>query len=164
MNTTLSDDLIMSASAVPISQDRFAETIADLPIGNLHAKAAELRNSIAHLVHSNEQLQPFADDGDRDCADAIKENHEVMARMIVRIDLLRREVENRGLPWGEDEPAFVNGKSGGQTVQDSTPMEIEVSISQENHPNHPFRTDAELAQRLREQMDEDMQDDDGVHL
>ncbi|KAL8771115.1 MAG: hypothetical protein Q9209_003286 [Squamulea sp. 1 TL-2023] len=156
----------MSASAVPISQDRFAEAIADLPIGNLHAKAAELRNSIAHLVHSNEQLQPFADDGDQDCADAIKENEEVMARMVVRIGLLRREVENRGLPWGEDEPAVVNGKSGDQINGDAAPMDgVEVSSPQEGRPARAFRTDAELAQRLQEQMDEDMQeDDDGVHL
>ncbi|KAI4101914.1 MAG: hypothetical protein LQ339_004804 [Xanthoria mediterranea] len=154
----------MSASAVPISQDRFAEAIADLPIGNLHAKASELRNSIAHLLHSNEQLQRFADDGDRDCADAIKENRQVMTNMIVRIDLLRREVENRGLPWGADEPASVNGNPEGQTDQDSTPMEGEISSSQRSHPDHQFRTDADLAQRLREQMDEDTQADDGVHL
>ncbi|KAL8854637.1 MAG: hypothetical protein Q9221_000672 [Calogaya cf. arnoldii] len=153
----------MSASAVPISQDRFAEAIADLSIGNLHAKAAELRNSIAHLVHSNEQLQPFADDGDRECADAIKENQEVMARMVVRIDLLRREVETRGLPWGEEEPAIVNGKSE-QTGRDTTSIDVEVSTSQASHHSRPFRTDADLAQRLQEQMDADIQDDDGVHL
>ncbi|KAL8674524.1 MAG: hypothetical protein Q9168_001042 [Polycauliona sp. 1 TL-2023] len=154
----------MSASAVPISQDQFAVAIAELPIGNLHAKAAELRNSIAHLGYSNEQLQPFADDGDQDCADAIKENQEIMARMVDRIDLLRREVETRGLPWGDEEPPLVNGKSESQTEQDTTPLETEVSVRRESRPTPRFRTDAELAQRLREQMDEDMQDDDGVHL
>ncbi|KAL8879230.1 MAG: hypothetical protein Q9198_003118 [Flavoplaca austrocitrina] len=154
----------MSASAVPISQDRFAEAIADLPIGNLHAKAAELRNSVAHLVHSNEQLQPFADDGDRECADAIKENQRVMARMVVRIDLLKKEVEKRGLPWGDDEPALVNGKSEGPTEQASTSMEIQVSTSPDTPPNRRLRSDTELAQRLQEQIDEDMHNDDGVHL
>lgn len=155
----------MSANAVPISQERFAEAIADLPIGNLHAKAAELRNSIAHLVHSNEQLQPFADDGDQDCLDAIRENEEVVGRMVSRIALLRREVENRGLPWAEDEPAVVNGKPEGQADQDTTPMNGDVSASQEGQPTRSFRTDAELAQRLGVQMDQDMQeDDDGVHL
>ncbi|KAL8908259.1 MAG: hypothetical protein Q9171_005539 [Xanthocarpia ochracea] len=155
----------MSANAVPISQERFAEAIADLPIGNLHAKAAELRNSIAHLVHSNEQLQPFADDGDQDCLDAIRENEEVVARMVSRIALLRREVENRGLPWAEDEPAMVNGKPEGQTDQDTTPMNGDVSASQEGQPTRSFRTDAELAQRLGVQMDENMQeDDDGIHF
>ena len=154
----------MSADAVPISQDRFAEAIADLPIGNLHAKAAELRNSVAHLMRSNEQLQPFADDGDRECADAMKENQQVLARMVVRIGLLKREMEKRGLSWGNDEHALMNGKSEGQTEQATTSMGIQISTSPDSRLDRQFRSEAELAQTLRELVDGDMPNDDGVHL
>ncbi|KAL8811260.1 MAG: hypothetical protein Q9223_001849 [Gallowayella weberi] len=160
----------MSANAVPISHDRFAEAIADLPIGNLHAKAAELRNSIAHLVQSNEQLQPFAEDGDQDCADAIEENKEVVHRMEARIALLKREVEKRGLPWGEDVPTVVNGKLEDQREGQNHMDDVEHS-NLDAHATNPSRTqgrtlgDVELARRLRDHMDADMQrDDDGVHL
>lgn len=160
----------MSAGAAPIPLERFAEAIAELPLGNLHAKAAELRNSIAHLVSSNEQLQEYADEGDRDCADAIRENEEVVARMEARIALLKNEVENRGFHWGEDQPATANGESGNQMDHNHIDAE-EPSTSETHPPAQPARTqggslgDEELARRLREHMDEDMQDrDDGVHL
>lgn len=79
----------MSSEAHPISPARFAEALKDLPLSTLHLKAAELRNSIAHLDYSNEQLQPFADGTetsvngvpDQDCVDAIRENEVVIARM-----------------------------------------------------------------------------------
>ncbi|KAI9845768.1 MAG: hypothetical protein M1838_001555 [Thelocarpon superellum] len=93
----------MSASAGPISPAAFAIAIQDLPLSNVHTKAAELRNSIAHLHASNEQLAPFAADGDVDCADALRENDEVIKRMEVRIDLLRQEVERRGYRWADAE-------------------------------------------------------------
>lgn len=93
----------MSAASTPITLDRFLEAIADLPLGNLHAKAAELRNSIIHLESSNEQLRQYAAEGDRDCADAVRENQEVIQSMSQRIDYLRREVETRGFRWEEDE-------------------------------------------------------------
>ncbi|RFU30012.1 hypothetical protein B7463_g6315, partial [Scytalidium lignicola] len=102
----------MSHESFPISPERFAFAIKDLPISSLHLKAAELRNSIAHLDYSNEQLKPFAEgttsvlgstEGvpDQDCIDAIKENEMVIARMQERIELLRAEVENRGGSWTE---------------------------------------------------------------
>ncbi|KAL8736307.1 MAG: hypothetical protein Q9166_000462 [cf. Caloplaca sp. 2 TL-2023] len=157
----------MSASAIPISEDRFAEAIAELPIGNLHAKAAELRNSIAHLVQSNEQLKPFAEAGDHDCVDAIKENEEVMEKMELRIDLLKREVQNRGLPWGEDVPTTVNRKLEHRMGQDQDHVNgVQPSAPQATSSIRSARTqggtlgDEELARRLREQMD----DDDGLYL
>ena len=107
----------MSALATPIQPERFAEAILDLPLSNLHFKAAELRNSISHLVSSNSQLQSFAGEGDKDCVDAIRENEETMMRMEERILLLRREVERRGFQWGEDVDtdirARVNGNKDG---------------------------------------------------
>jgi len=100
----------MSSEATPISPVRFAEALRDLPISTLHLKALELRNSIAHLDYSNEQLKPFADGTDPslpsptpdpDCVEAIKENEVVIARMQERIELLKKEVERRGGSWNE---------------------------------------------------------------
>ena len=51
----------MSADALPISPTVFASALQDLPISALHLKVLELRNSIAHLDYSNEQLRPFAE-------------------------------------------------------------------------------------------------------
>ncbi|KAL8681099.1 MAG: hypothetical protein Q9186_002751 [Xanthomendoza sp. 1 TL-2023] len=163
----------MSANAMPISNDRFAEALVDLPIGNLHAKAAELRNSIAHLVRSNEQLQPFAEDGDRDCADAIEENGDVMDKMEARIALLKREVEGRGLPWGEHVPTVVNGKLEAQRREDQDHMDgvehpgrdTPATASSSSRTQGGTLGDEELSSSLRERMDADIQgNDDGVHL
>ena len=93
----------MSVTSNPITPERFALAIHDLPLSSLHAKAAEIRNSITHLVSSNQQLQAFADDGDTDCADAIRENQVVIGRMEERIELLRAEVAGRGMRWAEGE-------------------------------------------------------------
>lgn len=51
----------MSADTLPISPSRFAAALEDLPVSTLHLKVLELRNSIAHLDYSNEQLRPFAE-------------------------------------------------------------------------------------------------------
>jgi len=99
----------MSSDALPISPTRFASALKDLPISTLHLKAMELRNSIAHLDYSNEQLRPFADGTeastngvpDPDCVDAIRENEVVIRRQMERIELLKREVESRGASWTE---------------------------------------------------------------
>lgn len=106
----------MSSETLPISPARFAEAIRDLPAASLHLKTLELRNSLAHLAYSNAQLRPFAEgaqaalgsggapgDPDPDCADAIRENEAVMARMRARVALVRAEVEARGLSWAEFE-------------------------------------------------------------
>ncbi|CAD6504632.1 BgTH12-00140 [Blumeria graminis f. sp. triticale] len=99
----------MSKGASPISGARFSDAIKDLPLSTLQIKTAELRNSVAHLDYSNEQLKPFADgsesslDGkpDKDCIDAISENEVVISRMQERILLLKSEVEKRGHDWQE---------------------------------------------------------------
>lgn len=126
----------MSETTLPISPARFAAALEDLPLSTLHLKAAELRNSIAHLDYSNEQLKPFASgtastitsdvttpqEPDQDCIDAIRENEIVIARMEERIDILKKEVERRGASWREFEdfkegetvgnaPAAVNGSA-----------------------------------------------------
>ncbi|EFX01779.1 putative secondary alcohol dehydrogenase [Grosmannia clavigera kw1407] len=114
---------IMSAEMLPISPARFAEAIQDLPLSSLHLKVLEIRNDIAHLDYSNEQLLPYAqghaavlDAGaataadvraqefaqpDQDCIDAIRENQGVIERKLEQIRLVRVEVEKRGASWSE---------------------------------------------------------------
>ncbi|KAL7946325.1 hypothetical protein V8C42DRAFT_320261 [Trichoderma barbatum] len=102
----------MSADTTPISPARFASAIKDLSLGMLHLKVLEIRNSIAHLQYSNDQLQPFADgtsaalgepaaSPDQDCIDAIKENEVVIDHMAERLAIVRAEVEDRGVSWTE---------------------------------------------------------------
>ncbi|KAI1434656.1 hypothetical protein GGR50DRAFT_386591 [Xylaria sp. CBS 124048] len=107
----------MSSETLPISSARFAEALRDLPASSLALKVLELRNSIAHLDYSNAELRPFADgttptldrqgdagetgQPDQDCKDAIAENEVVISRMQARIELIRSEVEGRGLNWQE---------------------------------------------------------------
>lgn len=107
----------MSADTRPISPGRFAAALKDLSISMLHLKVLEIRNSIAHLQYSNDQLKPFAEgsvtalgeassnidahEPDQDCIDAIRENEVVIDRMAERIALVRVEVEERGMSWTE---------------------------------------------------------------
>ncbi|KAM0511314.1 hypothetical protein ACHAPE_009980 [Trichoderma viride] len=105
----------MSADTTAISPSRFASAIKDLSIGMLHLKVLEIRNSIAHLQYSNDQLKPFAEgtsvalggestssaEPDQDCIDAIKENELVIDRMAERLAIVRVEVEDRGISWTE---------------------------------------------------------------
>jgi len=55
----------MSHEALPIDAAAFNQAIHDLPLDTLHSKAAELQNNISHLKYSNEQMMPFADEGDQ---------------------------------------------------------------------------------------------------
>ncbi|KAI1776777.1 hypothetical protein F4818DRAFT_411810 [Hypoxylon cercidicola] len=101
-------------SSQSINPARFAEALKDLPSESLALKVAELRNSIAHLDYSNAELKPYAEgqaptlgqqgglaQPDQDCVDAIAENEAVIGRMQERIELIRKEVEGRGLSWRE---------------------------------------------------------------
>ncbi|KFY27769.1 hypothetical protein V493_03325 [Pseudogymnoascus sp. VKM F-4281 (FW-2241)] len=96
----------MSSDALPIGTTAFAEALEALPLSTLHLKAAELRNSIAHLEYSNAQMDPYArppagQEPDIVCVEAIAENVVVMGRMGERLALLRQEAEKRGVGWGE---------------------------------------------------------------
>jgi hypothetical protein len=96
----------MSSDALPITPAAFAAALEALPLSTLHLKAAELRNSLAHLEYSNAQLEPFArpppgQEPDLVCAEAIEENVVVMAHMRERLGLLQQEAEKRGVGWGE---------------------------------------------------------------
>lgn len=153
----------MSSTATPIPLNRFAEAITALPLSNLHFKAAELRNSIAHLEYSNLQLQPFAEEGDQDCKDAIAENEEVMGRMKERIECLRKEVEGRGFAWGEDE----EGAEEQQSRHDNGGAVDGQGEGEHGRTNGVRGTveDEDLARRIRETIQRQEDDEeDGVHL
>lgn len=60
-----SQPVIMSHEALPIDRVRFSEALESLPLDALYAKVAELRNNMDHLRYSNEQMVPFADEGDQ---------------------------------------------------------------------------------------------------
>ncbi|RDA84660.1 hypothetical protein CP532_3514 [Ophiocordyceps camponoti-leonardi (nom. inval.)] len=93
----------MSADTTPISPSRFAAALVDLSPGMLHLKLLEIRNSVAHLQYSNDQLKPFAEaeTPDQDCVDALRENDVVIDRMAERVALIRVDVERRGLCWSD---------------------------------------------------------------
>ncbi|KAF2222877.1 hypothetical protein BDZ85DRAFT_180186, partial [Elsinoe ampelina] len=103
----------MSSDALPIDPAQFAHALESLPVETLHQKAAEILNSIGHLKSSNEQMMPFADEGDQDCKEAMFENLVVIGRMNERIKILREEVEKRGLRWMDAEVEEREGKVNG---------------------------------------------------
>ncbi|MCJ1399916.1 hypothetical protein MMC11_003119 [Xylographa trunciseda] len=159
----------MSSNAPPITPARFVAALPDLPLSSLHAKAAELRNSIAHLEASNDQLRPFADEGDIDCADAIRENEEVMTRMRERIVLLKTEVEGRGFLWDHG-ATDINGKEPGEEDLDTANGDVTSEAGNQGVNGRLGRvgrgggslSDEELARRLRERMEVD--EEEGLHL
>lgn len=165
----------MSSGSQPISPVAFALAIHDLPIGSLHGKAAEIRNSINHLQSSNMQLQTFARDGDADCAEAIRENKLVMQRMEERITILKEEVMRRGLMWPDEEgerETMVNGcaepSRAVQNMDDngSERSNVRSNIAPASRSTQPVSgglTDEELRRRLVERMGDD-DEDDGIHL
>ncbi|KAI9780197.1 MAG: hypothetical protein M1835_004544 [Candelina submexicana] len=169
----------MSSTTTPINPTTFALAIENLPLSNLHLKAGELRNSIAHLQYSNTELQRWADDGDRDCAEAVRENEATIERMEERIVLCKREVEKRGFRWGESEVeekmmgeeiggnGIVDGMEEGALAVRAESGRGEIrDVSQGNgRGTGGSLSDEELARRLREQMEEaEDEDESGIHL
>lgn len=157
----------MSATATPIPPARFAAALRDLPLSSLHAKAAELRNSIAHLLSSNEELKPFAAAGDKDCAEAITENEEVIRRMEERISLLRIEVEGRGMKWveegGEKE---TEGAVVGSLDQDGVMGDASRDIDVRGEPTEQAALDRQrdYNQPMLGGQETEIQEDEGLHL
>lgn len=183
----------MSANTDPITPARFAAALKELSIGSLHAKAAEIQNSINHLKSSNVEIakylreQPPEQRADPDLMDAISENEEVVQRMEGRIGMIRLEVEKRGMPWPNDEEeasivkgnGIVNGDlrpesnlgqdriTQGEGAQAGTSETRATSTSAQSGPSQPSGrlTDEELARQLRERMgDPDEDGEGGLHL
>ena len=108
----------MASRSQPITLARFAAALKELPSSSLFAKVAEIRNSMAHLSHSNAELKDFAESGDQACADAIAENEEVVERMRWRLMLLKGEIEGRGLEWNEPMTTDVDGNFDSTQTED----------------------------------------------
>ncbi|XTI88786.1 hypothetical protein V2W45_519644 [Cenococcum geophilum] len=157
----------MSATATPIPPARFAAALRDLPLSSLHAKAAELRNSIAHLLSSNEELKPFAEAGDKDCAEAIMENEEVIRRMEERISLLRIEVEGRGMKWAEEgEERETEGAVIGGSDRDDVMGDASRDINVRGEPSEQAALDRrrDYNQPIPGGQETEIREDEGVHL
>ena len=98
------------------------------------------------------------------------ENLVVINRMIERIELLRAEVERRGMRWSEAEveehhqPSdLVNGDSPAPPQTTATNTAPQTSPS---HTQSGSLTDDQLRAQLEARMAQDMDDDqeEGVHL
>ncbi|KJX96907.1 hypothetical protein TI39_contig594g00005 [Zymoseptoria brevis] len=153
-----------TTTSTPIPAGLFALALHDLPLDSVHAKSAELRNSLAHLLESNIQLRPFAAAGDADCVEAIAENEVVMKRFEERIALCRVEVERRmgGSGHGLEDDVVVNGDKVNGVAERGDGERAAAEV-----PAQSGRlTDEELRRRLEARMAEDNaeEEDDGVHL
>lgn len=174
----------MSSTAVPISPERFAEALTSLPLANIYSKAAEIRNSIAHLERSNQELQRYmaeVSQEDVDCAEAVSENNAVIERMKGRIELLKQEVEQRGSRWhesdggvlddgkAEDAIAATNGSSGHMAAEEASTGPRTNARSGRTSGNGTSMggglTDEELERQLLQRMDVDEEEgQNGLHL
>ncbi|KAK6858338.1 hypothetical protein PG995_006037 [Apiospora arundinis] len=93
----------MSAQTRPPTAEEFAIALTELPASSLALKVLELRNQIAHLDYSIAEMRPFAEAAEPDqiCVEGIQENEVVIGKVQQRIELIRKEVENRGMSWHE---------------------------------------------------------------
>jgi hypothetical protein len=115
----------MSAQARPISPTRFASALRDLTLPSLYNKISELRNQLAHLDYSNQEMLAFAEgtapgltEPDKECITAIQENEVVIQRILQRLAMLRSEIERRGNAWidvqAEEEGRLANGQTNAE--------------------------------------------------
>lgn len=107
----------MSSESLRINPAAFAEAIQELPLSAVYSKVAELRNSIAHLHRSNAELRLFVTESQdpeeekKELEGYMSENEGVIASMNERVELLKKELENRGQPWVEvEEDKNENGE------------------------------------------------------
>lgn len=101
-------------------------------------------------------------------------NLVVIGRMNERIGLLRAEVEKRGLRWADAEVEDRAGDTNmtdvdGRLVNGNTTLEPTAHTANTSGEQAPSAgsgrlTDEELMARLQERMQQDSQEDDGVHL
>ncbi|KAH7328969.1 hypothetical protein B0I35DRAFT_31998 [Stachybotrys elegans] len=138
----------MSADTTPITAGRFAAALKDLSVEMLHLKVLEIRNSIAHLQFSNDQLRPFADGSataqgaattgpDPDCVEAIRENEQVIDRMAERVALIRLELEDRGVSWDE----FMSKEEVEEAKRGGAPAVNGASSPSDAEPAHAAWSD-----------------------
>jgi hypothetical protein len=138
----------MSSTTLPITPARFAAALADLPISSLHAKITELRNNIAHLQKSNQELEDYIrENADKDCYEALMENKDVIKRFEERIELVKREItEVRGLPLGPVRGGDAEGgNDGGMNGVNGEGVGVGAAHVQDMQAGEPEENDAGLA-------------------
>jgi len=167
-------------TTTPINPSRFRDALQPLPIDALHAKAAELLTSLLKLRESNSAMLPFAEAGDADCREAMFENLGVIGRMKERLDMVKEEVEGRGVRWVFGDEMDRMQPSGQRGTVDADGESIVVNTSALSNgavngntneiPNGSGTrqasgrlTDEQLRAQLEAQMN-DEEDADGVHL
>ena len=114
-------------------------------------------------------MLPFAEEGDDDCREAMFENLAVIGRMNERIEMLRREVEGRGMRWGESEVEDAKGLDGevnGDGRMANGERGVVMNGTGAPAPRQPSGrlTDEELRRQLEAHLGEQEGEDDGVHL
>ncbi|PWY83305.1 hypothetical protein BO94DRAFT_469584 [Aspergillus sclerotioniger CBS 115572] len=156
----------MSSESLPIAPAAFTEAIKELPLPVLYAKVSEIRNSIAHLHRSNQELRTFiaesceSETDKRELEGYIVENEGVAVSMTKRIDLLKAEVESRGQQWielDEKERGEQNGNSAPSPSQAANgTAEDSEATAQRGSPNPASTENSGDAQAG--------QDEEGVYL
>ncbi|KAB8075025.1 hypothetical protein BDV29DRAFT_172570 [Aspergillus leporis] len=158
----------MPAETLPITFAAFAEAVKELPLSSVYAKASELRNSIAHLRRSNEELKAFVDGScdteseKRELENYIAENDGVMVSMQERIVLLKSEIESRGQQWVEVEvednttATKANGDSSSAPATTNGASELRGTSAQQELPTSTYLEASGDTQHGQEQ--------DGVYL
>ena len=132
-------------------------------------------------------MAPFADEGDADCKEAMFENLGVITRMHERVELIKAEVEKRGMPWPSEERERgavdvrrlrefgMEGENGEQIVVGRAESDANLvngtaaangtaggAESGARAQQSGRLTDEELRRQLEAQMG--MDDEEGVHL
>ncbi|KAK8096804.1 uncharacterized protein PG998_005027 [Apiospora kogelbergensis] len=112
----------MSAQTRPPTAAEFAQALTELPASSLALKVLELRNQIAHLDYSIAEMRPFAEASEPDqiCVEGIQENEAVIVKVQHRIELIRAEVENRGMSWHEFDGKDVEPAESSSNPEPST--------------------------------------------
>lgn len=111
-----------------ITASIFADAIKELPLSAIYIKVSELRNSIAHLHRSNDEMKAFItescenDEDKRELETYISENEGVHVSMLERIALLKAEVEGRGQQWIE----VANGTNASNTSTEQSALSEEA--------------------------------------
>ncbi|KAK7995210.1 hypothetical protein PG990_013983 [Apiospora arundinis] len=113
----------MSAQTRPPTAEEFAIALTELPASSLALKVLELRNQIAHLDYSIAEMRPFAEAAEPDqiCVEGIQENEVVIGKVQQRIELIRKEVENRGMSWHEFDGKDVTPAAPAATASSANP-------------------------------------------
>lgn len=109
-------------------------------------------------------MKPFADEGDSDCKEAIEENDVVIKRFEERMELCKKEAQERGLGWSAhgsntEEAPKANGHADGQVNGSASAAERDATRTRQTSGR---LTDEEIRRQMDALVGED--EEDGVHL